>query len=65
MIDMVDKEKTVLQTMSKPGKPVKPGYVAKITSLESKEVSKITNNLKKKGKVSILKRCYYAPAKLI
>lgn len=63
MIDTADKEKTVLQAMNKAGKPVRPGDVVKITGLESKEVSKIINNLKKKGKVSSPKRCYYAPVK--
>lgn len=60
---MADNEKTVLQAMSKAGKPVRPGDVAKMTGLESKEVSKIINGLKKKGKVSSPKRCYYAPVK--
>lgn len=60
---MADKEKIVLQAMSKAGKPVRPGDVAKMTGLESKEVSKIINDLKTKGKVSSPKRCYYAPVK--
>ena len=63
MIDMADKEKTVLQAMSKADKPVRPGDVAKITGLENKEISKIINDLKKKGKVSSPKRCYYTPVK--
>jgi len=29
---------------------------------ESKEISKIIDGLKKKGKVASPKRCYYAPA---
>jgi Mn-dependent DtxR family transcriptional regulator len=63
MIDIADKEKTVLQVMNKACKPVRPGDVAKMIGLESKEVSKIINDLKKKGKVSSPKRCYYASVK--
>ena len=58
---MEEKERFVLEAMKKAGKPVRPGDVAKMTGLESKEVSKITSDLKKKGKVSSPKRCYYAP----
>ncbi|RLA99169.1 MAG: transcriptional regulator [Deltaproteobacteria bacterium] len=58
---MEGKERLVLEAMKKAGKPVRPGDVAKMTGLESKEVSKIISDLKKKGKVSSPKRCYYAP----
>jgi len=58
---MEEKERFVLEAMKKAGKPVRPGDVAKMTGLESKEVSKIISDLKKKGKVSSPKRCYYAP----
>lgn len=60
---MVNTEQKVLNAMKKAGKPVRPGDVAKITGLESKEVSKAINDLKKKGKISSPKRCYYAPIK--
>ena len=60
---MEDKEQMVLEAMVNAGKPVRPGDVAKITNLESKEVSKIIKTLKKKGKVISPKRCYYSPAK--
>jgi Mn-dependent DtxR family transcriptional regulator len=59
---MEDKEKMVFETMKKVGKPVRPGDVAEMTGLESKEVSKIIKSLKSKGKVISPKRCYYAPA---
>jgi len=59
---MDDKEQMVLEAMEKAGKPVRPGDVAKIIGLESKEVSKAISSLKKKGKVISPKRCYYAPA---
>ncbi|MCD6263252.1 transcriptional regulator [Candidatus Bathyarchaeota archaeon] len=58
---MEDKEQMVLDAMIKAGKPVRPGEVAKMVGLESKEVSKIIKNLRKKGKVHSPKRCYYAP----
>jgi Mn-dependent DtxR family transcriptional regulator len=53
-------EKEVLETMKRAGKPVRPGDVAKILDVESKEVSKAINSLKKKGKVISPKRCYYS-----
>jgi len=52
----------VLEAMEKAGKPVRPGDVAKIIGLESKEVSKAISSLKKKGKIISPKRCYYEPA---
>jgi Mn-dependent DtxR family transcriptional regulator len=58
---MADKGHVVLEAMKKAGKPVRPGDVAKITGMDSKEVSKIIGDLKKKGKVSSPKRCFYAP----
>jgi Mn-dependent DtxR family transcriptional regulator len=59
---MEKNEKKVLDAMKKAGKPVRPGDVAKTTGVESKEVSKIINKLKKDGKVMSPKRCYYEPA---
>ena len=59
---MEDKERMVLEAMEKAGKPVRPGEVAEMIGLESKEVSKAIRSLKKKGKVISPKRCYYAPA---
>ena len=58
---MEDKEQIILDTMKKVGKPMRPGDVAKKTGIDSKEVSKIIAELKKKGKVSSPKRCFYAP----
>ena len=55
-------EKMVLDAMKKAGKPVRPGDVAKMIGAESKDVSKVIDELKKKGKVTSPKRCYYAPA---
>jgi biotin operon repressor len=53
-------EKKVLSAMKKAGKAVKPGDVAKMIGVESKEVSKVIQALKKQGKVISPKRCYYA-----
>ncbi len=50
----------VLKAMKEIGKPVRPGDVAKKLSIDSKEVSKAINELKKAGKVNSPKRCYYA-----
>ena len=55
-------EDKVLKAMKDAGKPVRPGEVAKTLGVESKEVSKAITKLKKEGKVTSPKRCYYAPA---
>ena len=55
-------EKKVLDTMKKAGKPVRPGEVAEMINEESKTVSKVIATLKKQGKVTSPKRCYYAPS---
>jgi len=57
---MVEKEE-VLEAMRNAGKPVRPGDVAKMLGVDSKEVSKVIKELKKEGKVHSPKRCYYAP----
>lgn len=54
-------ENKVLEAMQNAGKPVRPGEVAKELALESKEVSKAIQVLKKEGKVHSPKRCYYEP----
>lgn len=59
---MEEKEKVVLDAMKKAGKPQRPGDVAKAVEMDSKEVSKIIDSLKKKGMVVSPKRCYYAPS---
>jgi DNA-binding MarR family transcriptional regulator len=46
--------------MKSAGKPVRPGDIAKDTGLDSKDVSKTIQDLKKKGKVTSPKRCYWA-----
>ena len=54
-------EKKVLDAMKKAGKPVRPGEVAEMIGEENKAVSKIISLLKKQGKITSPKRCYYAP----
>ena len=53
-------ENKVLNAMKKAGKPVRSGDVAKMIGEESKSVSKVIADLKKKGKVISPKRCYYS-----
>jgi Mn-dependent DtxR family transcriptional regulator len=55
-------EKEILNALKKAGKPVRPGEIAKILGVESKEVSKVISSLKKKGEVVSPKRCYYSLA---
>lgn len=58
---MEEREKLILDEMKKAGKPLRPGDVAKSVGIDSKEVSKIIDSLKKKGLINSPKRCYYAP----
>jgi len=58
---MEDKKRQLLEAMKKIGKPVRPGDLAKLLDMDSKEVSKIISELKKEGKVQSPKRCFYAP----
>ena len=55
-------EKKVRAAMKKAGKPVRPGDVAKMIGAENKEVSQVMDALKKAGKITSPKRCYYEPA---
>ncbi len=58
---MADNKDTILKDMKKAGKPVRPGDVAKSTGIDSKEVSKVIQDLKKEGKVHSPKRCFWEP----
>jgi len=55
-------EELVLEAMKKAGKPLRSKEIAELTGLPKKEVDKIIKVLKKEGKISSPKRCYYAPA---
>lgn len=59
--DMADKTEIVLSEMKKAGKPVRPGDIVKMTGLDKDDVSKILGELKKSGKITSPKRCFYAP----
>lgn len=54
-------EDKVLQAMKDAGKPVRPGDVAKALNMDSKDVSKSIDALKKAGKIHSPKRCFYEP----
>ena len=58
---MDGKEKIILDAMKKEGKPMRPGDIAKKAEMDKDEVSRIIEKLKKEGKVSSPKRCFYAP----
>lgn len=54
-------EEKILEVLKKAGKPMRPGDIAKELGLESKEISKAMDALKKAGKINSPKRCFYAP----
>jgi Mn-dependent DtxR family transcriptional regulator len=58
---MSEHKEKVLKAMKDAGKPVRPGDVAKTLGLDSKDVTKAIEALKKEGKVNSPKRCFYAP----
>ena len=47
--------------MKEAGKPVRPGDIAKALAVDSKDVSKAIDALKKAGKIHSPKRCFYEP----
>lgn len=53
-------ENRVLTAMKEANKPVRPGDIAKVLEVDSKEVSKAIKTLKESGKVISPKRCYYS-----
>ncbi len=53
-------ENDVLKAMKEAGKPIRPGEIATILSMDSKDVSKAIKRLKEKGEVISPKRCYYS-----
>lgn len=58
---MAEKSKTVLAAMKDAGKPVKAGEISAAAGIDPKEVAKIIDALKKEGKVTSPKRCYWEP----
>ncbi len=59
---MAGNEDKVLQAMKKAGEPVRPGDLVGATGLTKDEVTKAINMLKKSGKITSPKRCFWAPA---
>jgi len=54
-------EEKVMKAIRDAGKPVRPGDVAAMVGMETQAVSKVIARLKKAGKVTSPKRCYYTP----
>ena len=55
-------EEEVVEAMKKAGKPLKTQEIADMLGADKKEVDKIVKKLKKEGKITSPKRCYYAPS---
>ena len=55
-------EEEILEAMRKAGKPLKTQEIADMLGVDKKEVDKIVKKLKKEGKITSPKRCYYAPS---
>ncbi len=55
-------EEEILEAMKKAGKPLKTQEIADMLGADKKEVDKIVKRLKKEGKITSPKRCYYAPS---
>ncbi len=53
-------EEKVLKALEEAGKPLRPGEIAELAGLEKKEVDKAIKKLKKEGKITSPKRCYYS-----
>ncbi len=53
-------EEKVFEVLKNAGKPLRTKEIAELAGMDSKEVGKIINRLKKEGKVKSPKRCYYS-----
>ena len=53
-------EEKIIEVLRNAGKPLRPKEIADLAGIDSKEVSKIINKLKKEGKIKSPKRCYYS-----
>jgi predicted transcriptional regulator len=60
--EMPGNEEKVLEAMKKAGEPVKPGDLVELAGLSKDEITKTINALKKDGRVTSPKRCFYSPA---
>ncbi len=52
----------VFKVLKEAGRPLKSKEIADMAGLDKKTVDKAIKVLKKEGKVTSPKRCYYAPA---
>jgi len=52
--------KKIYDTIKKSKEPLKQGDVAEKTGIDKAEVTKAINALKKEGKITSPKRCYYS-----
>jgi len=52
----------VFKVLKEAGKPLKSKEIAELAGIDKKEVDKAIKILKKEGKITSPKRCYYAPA---
>jgi len=57
---MDEKTEKVLNVFNQSENPLRPGEISEITGIESKELSKIIDKLKKEGIIDSPKRCFYA-----
>jgi len=55
----MDTKEKILKSFEEAGKPMRPGEIAKMINIDSKEVSKYIKALKTEGKIYSPKRCYY------
>jgi hypothetical protein len=59
----MEAQEMVLATMAKAGKALKAGEVVELSGLTRPEVDKAIAKLKKEGKISSPKVCFWEPAK--
>ena len=59
---MSDNEIKVMDSIRRAGIPVQPDDVARDTGLDMRQVFKIINELKRKGRITSPRRCYYTLA---
>lgn len=55
-------EDKVLAVLKAAGRPLRPGEIAKVLDLDSRDISVAIGKLKEEGKVVSPKRCFYEPA---
>jgi len=56
----MDAKESVLKALKESAEPLKSGDIAKKAGLDKKEVDKAIQALKKEGKITSPKRCFYS-----